>query len=278
MEKYLIGSDLDSTLLKNDSCTISDYTKNYIQNLDKLGSIFCIATGRPFQGAMNAYQQLGINTPLIASNGGVIMYFEKDLKTIKNVIDFPMDKDEFLKFYRRIKKFLYSYQVRCPFSYHYLDYNRIPWWLVHADPIVSMHENDIEESLVNNPIDADINIYPEYQEEFEQILNEYKNFKYILWGKYDNYISYEISSINASKGKALEYIRKQYNIKKENVFGFGDQLNDYDLFTLNHGAVMINAPERVKALGKNITSFDNENDGVVKYIDSVLKLSKEKKY
>jgi len=44
----------------------------------------------------------------------------------------------------------------------------------------------------------------------------------------------------------LEYIRKQYNIKKENVFGFGDQLNDYDLFIVNHGAVMINAPDHVK--------------------------------
>ncbi|MCH5179975.1 MAG: HAD family phosphatase [Erysipelotrichales bacterium] len=274
MEKYLIGSDLDSTLLKNDSYTISDYTKNYIQNLDKLGSIFCIATGRPFQGAMDVYQRLGVNTPMIASNGGVIIYFEKDLKTISKVVDFSMDKDEFLDFYRRIKQFLYSYQVRCPFSYHYLDYNRIPWWLIHPDPIVSMHENNIEESLVNNPIDADIYIYPEYQEEFEQILKEYKNFKYIPWGKFDNHISYEISSINASKGKALEYIRKQYNIKKENVFGFGDQLNDYDLFTVNHGAVMINAPDHVKTLGKNITSFDNENDGVVRFIDSILKLSK----
>ena len=273
MEKYLIGTDLDGTFVKSDGYSISDYTKNYIRKLNDLGSVFCIATGRPFQGALSVYQNIGINTPMIASNGGVIIYFENDLKTINKVVEFSMDKNEFLDFFKKVKKYLYSYQVRCTFSYHYFDYNRIPWWLIHADPIVSMHENDIEESLVNNPIDADIYVYPEHQEEFEKILKEYKNFKYIPWGKFDNHISYEISSVNASKGKALDYIRKEFNIKKENVFGFGDQLNDYDLFTVNHGAVMLNAPEHIKALGKNVTSFDNENDGVVRFIDSIIKLS-----
>ncbi len=270
MDKYLIGSDLDSTLLKQDG-SISEYTKNYLQQLDNLGSIFCIATGRPFQGALNIYQQLGINTPMIASNGGVIIYFEKDLKSIKKVKEFAMDKNEFLDFFKKVHKFLYSYQVRTTFSYHYLDYNRIPWWLIHADPIVSMHENDIEESLKNNPIDADIYIYPEYQEEFEKILNQFTNFKYIPWGQFDKYISYEISSVNASKGKALEHIRKEYKIKKANVFGFGDQLNDYDLISVNYGVAIKNAPENVRALGRYVSEYDNETDGVVRFIDKIIK-------
>lgn len=269
MEKYLVGVDLDETLLKSDK-TISDETVAFVKKFVDDGNFFVIATGRPFQGARNFYQRLGVKMPMIATNGGAIYEFEDDMTTIKNIKTFHMDRNEFLSFFKQVKHMLYSYQVRCPLSYHFYKYELIPFYILHEDPMVSMHENDIEESLEAYPIDADCFVKKDYLDEFLKIISSYKNFKYINWGDSGEYFAFEISSVNASKGTALEYLREQFGVKKENVFGFGDAMNDYDLITTNYGVAMCNAPEEVKKIAKYVSRKDNNNNGVVDFIESII--------
>ena len=269
MEKYLVGVDLDNTLLTDDK-TITDETVQFVRNFVARGNYFVIATGRPFQGALDFYKRLGVNMPLIATNGGAIFFFNDDLDTTKEVVDFSMDKNTFLSLFKEVKHMLWAYQVRCPFSYHYLDYNKIPFYILHESPRVSMHENDIETSLINNPIDADFCVNKEFKDEFERIINNYPQFKYISWGEINGYYAYEVSSINSSKGIALDYLRKKYDIKKDNVFGFGDQLNDLDLLKVHYGCAMINATDEIKNLANYVTKKDNNNNGVIEFISEIL--------
>lgn len=269
MEKYLVGVDLDLTLLTDDK-KITDYTVNFVKKFVEDGNYFVIATGRPFQGAREFYKRLNVKMPLIATNGGAIFYFEDDFETPKKVIDFSMDKDEFLSLFKEIKGMLYLYNVRTPFSYHYKDYSKIPFYILHEDKMVSMHENDIEISLKANPIDADLMVKENYNDEFLKIVSKYQNFKYIYWGKRDDYFVYEVSSIHASKGLALKYLAELLNIKEENVFGFGDDLNDESLFNYVNGVAMINAVDALKSIAKYITDFDNNHDGVVKFLEKTI--------
>ena len=266
--RKLVAVDLDNTFLRDDQ-TISDESVKFVRKFVHDGNIFVIATGRPFQGAEAFYKRIGVNTPMIATNGGAIFYYENDLQTIKEFEDFSMDKDIFLTLFREVKDFLYTYQVRTPFSYHFKDYSKIPFFILHEDPRVSMHENDIEESLKENPIDADFCVLVDKKDEFEAALKNYPQFKHIYRGTIDGVVFYEVSSINASKGLALEYLRKKYNILKDNVYAFGDQLNDVSLFEYANGVAMINAQDEVKMVAKFVTEKTNNEDGVIEFLKNI---------
>lgn len=270
MENYLIAVDLDETLLTSDK-KIKFKTIRFVRKLYKKGTYFVIATGRPFQGALRFYKKLGINVPMIATNGGAIFYFNDDLDTIKDIKTFPMKKDDFLSFYLKAKPFIKQYMVRCPLSYHYKNYDSIPFHLIHPSPRVSMHEDDIETSLVNDPIDADFQILKEYKNDFINLLKEYPDFKYIYWGPHDDYEIFEVNSAFASKSKALYYLANELNYKKENLMGFGDQLNDKSLFELPIGVAMINACNDIKNLAKYVTKKDNNHNGVVLFVKDYIK-------
>ncbi|SYV95049.1 putative hydrolase, partial [Mycoplasmoides gallisepticum] len=70
-KKLLIISDLDGTLLNNES-KLSYQTIKVIKLLNKLGHHFCIATGRPSRASIDIYNELGLNTVMANLNGSYI--------------------------------------------------------------------------------------------------------------------------------------------------------------------------------------------------------------
>ena len=77
--RYLIGLDLDGTLL-NKKSKITFKTKNYIKKLSRKGHIVVLATGRPLRAMKQYYDQLGLKTPIVCYNGGHILNpFDNDI-------------------------------------------------------------------------------------------------------------------------------------------------------------------------------------------------------
>ena len=84
--KYLVVCDWDGSLLNN-SGKISNYTKEILHKIDKIGHKVVIATGRPFSGAINIYNSLEIKNILITDNGGSIHHpHDKNFKTVQHFI------------------------------------------------------------------------------------------------------------------------------------------------------------------------------------------------
>ena len=81
MEKYLIMSDLDGTLL-NHKRKIPNKSIRYIRKLVKEGHYFIFSTGRPYQGCIQFYNKLKINCPLVCDNGGSIHFPNNHSKDI----------------------------------------------------------------------------------------------------------------------------------------------------------------------------------------------------
>ena len=73
-EVNYIVSDIDGTLTKGSSPIFEQIRKKTI-HLRKKRVITTVATGRPYRGAYNVIQQLGIvdGTPLVLYNGGVLL-------------------------------------------------------------------------------------------------------------------------------------------------------------------------------------------------------------
>ncbi|MGI6665345.1 MAG: HAD family hydrolase [Christensenellaceae bacterium] len=72
MEKTLIVTDLDGTLLQNDA-TLSEKSKEILQMLIEAGLLFTYATARSFHTASAILAGLLMNIPIIAYSGAFIV-------------------------------------------------------------------------------------------------------------------------------------------------------------------------------------------------------------
>ncbi|AHH04989.1 Pyridoxal phosphate phosphatase YigL [Borrelia miyamotoi] len=104
-------------------------------------------------------------------------------------------------------------------------------------------------------------------EEFRNKIQE-KNFKDINLF-YSSQDLLEITSIDASKYNAVKNVALFECISMDAILAFGDNGNDYEMLkNVGKGIIMKNANEFVKSNLPNneITKFDNDEDGVAKFL------------
>ena len=179
MEKYLIAVDLDDTFLTEEK-HITEASRAYVKKLAGLGSIFAINTGRPFQGADNYLREIGVNIPLIATNGGVIVFFKEDLYTIDRIITFEMNDAIWHNLFEKTLPLIYSVTATSVYNHYSTDYSRVPSWVIHHDPRVKFNEGFEAIRKGTNFIDSEFYVLKKNSEAFENILKEYhKDLKYI---------------------------------------------------------------------------------------------------
>ncbi|MEI3578821.1 MAG: HAD hydrolase family protein [Acutalibacteraceae bacterium] len=85
-ERKLIAIDLDGTTLQSDGRSISRYTKYIFKQVESLGHIICITTGRPFRMSLDVYRELELTSPVINFNGALISMPTDKNWNIQNLI------------------------------------------------------------------------------------------------------------------------------------------------------------------------------------------------
>ena len=97
--------------------------------------------------------------------------------------------------------------------------------------------------------------------------NDYKdNFKIAIAAS----VFIDITSISANKGNAIKGIQKELNITPEETLVFGDYLNDLEMMqNAKFSYAMKNAHPEIKIASKFVTSFDNNENGVLRTIEEL---------
>ena len=272
--KYLVTTDLDETLLDSNS-RILDESISFIQSFINDGNHFLINTGRPHQSAINFLKMMGVHEPMICSNGSAIVTYSDDYTTIKDYILFAIEHDLMKSFLKEIKPFVYGLVLNTIKNVYSYDFSKVPCWVVHESDIVKKVCGDVEEIFQGDVLSVECYIPNEHLEEFKKIFSKEKytsSFFTIFWGCYDNINSFEIHARSATKGKALLYMEKYYDIPHENTFAFGDSLNDLPMLQDAHyGVAMINAREDVIAQTSYITKKDNNHNAVISFVQDIIK-------
>ena len=265
-EQYLIGSDLDRTLLYNHEY-ISDYSKTYIREYAR-DNYFVMVSGRPFSATYHFFLSLGINQPFICDNGGSI-YFPKDDGSF-DVKLFTIKEDTFKRFIFEVKDYIYAILDTVYKTVYTNDIKRIPDFLVHFElPDTKLVEDDLINLANHDAILPNIWVYKDKIEDFNKVLEKYEDIDYHFWGVNDGYGDYEIFSKDTSKEKSLLYLAKMYNIKRGNIYAFGDDLNDLSMLKSEHikGVAMPISSDYIKEQSYDIAPSSSEDDGLVKYLE-----------
>lgn len=264
MNKYLIFSDLDDTLLTTDK-RITEKSISYIKKLISEGHIFCISTGRPLQGCINYAKQLGFSSPIITENGSNIYFPDENMK----IKSFLIDKDVFKNLLFEIKDIIISAFTGTKNYLYVQNREKVPFWIIHEDDNHKLIEGVIYDNICEDPHLPSIIVSDE--KIMNEVLKKYPAISYRAWGKNDDGYTYELFSSNASKGNALLYLKEYYNIKDGNTMAFGDQLNDSSMILCaNYGCAMINGKDELKKISNLITKYDNNNNGVIEAIKEII--------
>ena len=108
--KFLVFSDVDGTLL-NEQHALDDSTIQVVNDLSQQDVGVILASARPVQAMQGIYQQLALNTPLVAYNGALIIQdghilFSKNILTNLGIELIELVSARFPK----ISVNIYSYQ------------------------------------------------------------------------------------------------------------------------------------------------------------------------
>lgn len=263
MAYKLIASDLDGTLLNNDSL-ISRRTREAIKDAQARGVIFTLATGRMYRSAIPFALELDLDTPLITYEGAlvktakskeVIYHRPLHVELAQEIISFGSRQninmnvylDDELFTHRETKEIReYSRVIQVP-------YTQVNNWqaTLKEDPnkVLYMGEPELLDYL-----------WEETKERFGKEVYITKSGPYFL----------EFTHLEATKGNGVRALAESLGIKKEEIMAFGDNFNDIELLKAAGMAVaMENGREELKKIATYVTG-ENHEDGVAQAIEKFV--------
>lgn len=263
----LVAIDLDGTLLSED-CMISEENTKAVKEAQQQGHIITIATGRSIYDTKQILAKVGIDCPVIAANGAIVVNRRDVLRSLAIPTEIVLELQTLLEnnnFY---------FEIYTNKGIFILEEGRV---LLHEEI----------ENTITEQIEAEIEI--QYQQfglhsikDFHQLnvtkLEVYKLFVLTfnadklknLHGKLARRVDIslttsgtaklEVGHPQTSKGNALQFLAEYLKIPLNETFAIGDNLNDLSMFKVAGTSIaMGNAEEVLKFQSTYVTTHHNEN-------------------
>lgn len=272
----LICIDMDGTLL-NSNHEVSERNKKALKKASELGVNIAITTGRLFCSARYYSDLIGIDTPVIASNGSYIKNKFNDTAILEN----PMPKDVAIEIYNIVKKHGLTVNFNSwdtliredfiPENHAYYIMNQdLPEekrvkFLVCEDiiPTIEDFQGNILKGIVFEEGENKDNLWAAK----EELKNTFGDKLHVVSSGDNNF---EVMMGNSSKGNAVAYLAESLGIKPEEVMCIGDSENDISMIKYaGVGVAMGNGLDIVKEVADYITDTNN-NSGVGKAIENLV--------
>jgi len=257
----LIATDIDGTILIPEG-EFTEGVKNCINRLQELDIRVVLVTGRMNAAAQLIAQDLGLKTPVVSYQGGLINENGKTLyeqylteNESESIIQWAKEENIHINLYNNDT--LYS-EKDCPEIQRYCNNQHTTYKVKNF--------SEIRKDKVNKILAIDYN-NPEKISRLEQELPQKFPDLYIV--KSTPYFL-EFSNPKASKYCAVKFLQNYWNLKDEEILTIGDQNNDIAL--LEAGGIKIamgNATDKLKNIADYITDTVY-NDGFVKAVDKYI--------
>lgn len=264
----MVATDIDGTILGYDF-VFRPAVKDCIKKLYQAGIKVVLVTGRMHYATEKIARELGITTPLVSYQGGLIkeqgengkVLYQRNLSDdrAKQVIKWAKDNNVHINLYMDDVLYVENDDIAIK---RYTGERYIPYKVCSFD--------DLEIKNVNKILGIDFNDAERvtgWVEELRKLMPEL----YIV--KSTPYFC-EITNPEAKKSCAVEFLSNMWGIKKEEILTIGDQNNDIEL--LKAGGISVamgNATEELKACADYITD-SIERDGFPKAIEKFCRIER----
>lgn len=258
-----IFSDLDGTLL-NDQKEISEETISAIKKLREKGYLFGLATGRPIPGIVNHWDKWKISDIadfVIGLSGAVV--WDLKLKHVKKGA--MLQPAVLIQIYHLFSKMDVIFHV---YDEHRLYVNRMG---ISVKKGAKLNDTEVVICDMNKIVShaqykIGVDVPPERLSEAKDILQKYEGKLFHAAMMSGNYI--EITAINVTKIESIRKLAKEHGFSIENVMAFGDSANDVEMLQeVGWGVCMKNGIEEIHSFCNDITEYNNQENGVSKYLE-----------
>lgn len=268
----MIAIDLDGTLLKDDN-TISTKTYNTLKKLSMEGYLITISTGRSIIGLPEVIKKMNFIDYFITSNGTSCI--DKDYKcVIKNWIKYNdikeiiADNNFMVEYLIEGKWYIQSKGIEQ--IQNIIDDKMIVDYILKTRKVieneVNLEKGNVEVEKINLNFSKD-----NYEYALNQINSFVKKNKNIRsWT--DKKHKIDLYNVFATKGNVLKQLACYANIELNEIIAFGNDTNDLEMLKFSgYSVAMKNGNDEVKKVANIISEYDNNNDGVEKFLKKFLK-------
>ena len=268
----LVASDLDGTLL-NKNKEITPRLFDALKKLDELGIYFVPSTGRPFGTVPQAIKELPFLKYVITSNGATIYDATEKKNIIENyltpeavdaVIEIARELPVITEFFIEGKAYIAKkvYDDLTPFD---LTESHVTYIKNSRTPV----EDFWDEMKRNNTVLENINLVFRDMELRKKTWDRLKalGLASVTAATTKNI---EITSLYATKAKALEKLCEVLGFTRENVLAMGDGDNDMPMIQFaGIGVAMANGEEHIKQAA-DIIADDCNDFGAAKILEQII--------
>ena len=268
----LVASDLDGTLL-NKNKEITPRLFDALKKLDELGIYFVPSSGRPFGTVPQAIKELPFLKYVITSNGATIYDATEKKNIIENYLtpeavdavieiarELPVITEYFIEGKAYIAKKVYDDLT--PFD---LTESHVTYIKNSRTPV----EDFWDEMKRNNTVLENINLVFRDMELRKKTWDRLKalGLASVTAATTKNI---EITSLYATKAKALEKLCEVLGFTRENVLAMGDGDNDMPMIQFaGIGVAMANGEEHIKQAA-DIIADDCNDFGAAKILEQII--------
>lgn len=269
--KTLYISDMDGTLLQSNG-TISEYTKEKLNEFYSKNIPFSVATARSMVSAMPILDGIHFAAPIVLMNGvfvydtetkKAVKYHEIEHSALQKVLDCFYEKNlhPFM--------FLYSDDYKLSIKYTQFDNEGMKdFYDMRVDMLDGRFtQTDDLTDIERGQHAVYVNYYalPEYLDDIAEKLKTFPEIDFAYYkDSYSDDWLIEIYSHTASKANGAKEVKEI--VGADLITAFGDNLNDIIMLNGADTAVAVeNAVHQVKEIADVIIGNNNDNS-VVKYI------------
>lgn len=258
-QRFLFVFDLDGTLL-NEKKTISPLTASILKELESLGNVVTIASGRAKRAIYPYYHELGLKGPFICYNGALVTspdnpdYPEKKIMIPKEII-----KDFFTHF--KEETFVNA-MIENETDQYYLKTNKAYTFFFHPEGM-NVHEGSIADKLNHDVLTMVIeNKDTSRNKEIEDyVSSRYENIGMRFWLDAPQFG--ELYHYQVNKSTSIDIIAKEYGIDCNHIVCFGDAMNDFEMIgKAGISFAMKNGADPLKEAASYVTEYDNDHEGI----------------
>ncbi len=272
MNIELIALDLDGTLMLPDHLTVSVRNKETLKKAHDMGVKIAISTGRTLSVIERVVEQIPFIDYVMYSDGAAVYDVNKKKVIYEKLIDFDITKQviEYLNgvevYYNLYingkivtqngrQRFFKNSDLPQKFIDDYIKNTT-----VYDDLLMSIKGRGTELIVGFFNCEEDLNNAFDY-------INRYRDKLYIT-SAFTN--EFEMTDIEATKGKTMDYLCRLEGITCNNVITIGDSHNDLPMLDFAGVSVAMGNAEKIVKESADFVTDTNANDGVAVAIEKYV--------